>query len=86
MVEPKNLECPIGTPVSSLLDACGGLKDGTYKLIAGGPMMGMAQYTADISVAKGTGAIGTEKFFGVTLANEKACRYLLYRPGRYAAL
>ena len=37
VVEPKNLECPIGTPVSSLLDACGGLKDGTYKLIAGGP-------------------------------------------------
>ena len=57
VVEPKNLECPIGTPVSNLLDACGGLKDGTYKLIAGGPMMGMAQYTADISVAKGTGAI-----------------------------
>jgi len=57
VVEPKNLECPIGTPVSLLLDACGGLKDGTYKLIAGGPMMGMAQYTADIPVAKGTGAI-----------------------------
>ena len=33
------------------------MKDGTYKLIAGGPMMGMAQYTADIPVAKGTGAI-----------------------------
>ena len=57
VVEPKNLECPIGTPVTNLLDACGGLKDGTFKLIAGGPMMGMAQYTADISVAKGTGAI-----------------------------
>ena len=57
VVEPKNIECPIGTPVSNLLDACGGLKDGTYKLIAGGPMMGMAQYTADISVAKGTGAV-----------------------------
>ena len=57
VVEPKNLECPIGTPVSLLLDACGGVKDGTYKLIAGGPMMGMAQYTADIPVAKGTGAI-----------------------------
>ena len=57
VVEPKNLECPIGTPVSNLLDACGGLKDGTFKLIAGGPMMGMAQYTADIPVAKGTGAI-----------------------------
>ena len=57
VVEPKNLECPIGTPVTNLLDACGGLKDGTFKLIAGGPMMGMAQYTADIPVAKGTGAI-----------------------------
>jgi electron transport complex protein RnfC len=57
VIEPKNLECPIGTPVTCLLDACGGVKDGTYKLIAGGPMMGMAQYTADIPVAKGTGAI-----------------------------
>jgi len=57
VIEPKNLECPIGTPVSLLFDACGGLKDTTFKLIAGGPMMGMAQYTADISVAKGTGAI-----------------------------
>ena len=57
VVEPKNIECPIGTPVSLLFDACGGLKDGTFKLVAGGPMMGMAQYTADISVAKGTGAL-----------------------------
>ena len=57
VVEPKNVECPIGTPVSCLFDFCGGLKDGTYKLIAGGPMLGMAQYTADIPVAKGTGAM-----------------------------
>ncbi len=57
VVEPKNIECPIGTPVSLLFDACGGLKDGTYKLIAGGPMMGMAQYTADVPVAKGTGCM-----------------------------
>ena len=57
VVEPKNVECPIGTPVSELLDYCGGLKDNTFKLIAGGPMMGMAQYTTDISVAKGTGSI-----------------------------
>ncbi|MBR3560127.1 MAG: electron transport complex subunit RsxC [Oscillospiraceae bacterium] len=55
--EPKNIECPIGTPVSLVLDACGGLKDGTFKLIAGGPMMGMAQYTTDISVTKGMGSL-----------------------------
>ena len=57
VVEPKNVECPIGTPVSCLFDFCGGLKEGTYKLIAGGPMMGMAQYTADSPVGKGTGAM-----------------------------
>ena len=57
VVEPKNVECPIGTPVSALFDFCGGLKDGTFKIIAGGPMMGMAQYTADIPVGKGTGAM-----------------------------
>ena len=57
IVDPKNIECPIGTPVSLLLDACGGDETVPTKLIAGGPMMGMAQYTADIPVAKGTGAI-----------------------------
>ena len=57
MIEPKNLECPIGTPITKLFDACGGLKDETFKLIAGGPMMGMAQASADFPVAKGTGAV-----------------------------
>ena len=57
VIEPKNIECPIGTPVSKLFDACGGLKDETYKLIMGGPMMGLAQYSTEVSVGKGTGAM-----------------------------
>lgn len=57
VIEPKNLECPIGTPISKLFDACGGLKDDTYKLIMGGPMMGLAQYSVDVPVGKGTGAM-----------------------------
>lgn len=57
VIDPKNLECPIGTPVSDLFDACGGLKDNTCKLIMGGPMMGMAQYTAEVPVGKGTGSM-----------------------------
>jgi electron transport complex protein RnfC len=57
VIDPKNLECPIGTPVSDLFDACGGLKDSTSKLIMGGPMMGMAQYTAEVPVGKGTGSM-----------------------------
>ena len=57
VIEPKNIECPIGTPITKLFDACGGLKDETYKLIMGGPMMGLAQYDVDVSVGKGTGAM-----------------------------
>ena len=57
VVEPKNLECPIGTPVWCLFDACGGLDEKTYKLVMGGPMMGMAQYTTEVPVGKGTGAM-----------------------------
>ena len=56
-VDPKNIECPIGTPISKLFDACGGLREDTYKLIMGGPMMGLAQYNVDVTVGKGTGAM-----------------------------
>ena len=57
VIDPKNIECPIGTPITKLFDACGGLKDETYKLIMGGPMMGLAQYDVDVTVGKGTGAM-----------------------------
>ena len=57
VISPKNLECPIGTPVWCLFDACGGLDEKTYKLVMGGPMMGMAQYTTEVPVGKGTGAM-----------------------------
>ena len=57
VIDPKNLECPIGTPITKLFDACGGLKEETYKLIMGGPMMGLAQYNLDVTVGKGTGAM-----------------------------
>ena len=55
--EPKNLECPIGTPISELLDACGGVKKSTFKILMGGPMMGHAQYDMDAPIGKGTNAI-----------------------------
>ncbi len=38
---PKNLLARIGTPISEVLDYCGGMKDGVKRLIAGGPMMGV---------------------------------------------
>ena len=55
--EPKNLECPIGTPICELLDACGGVKKNTFKILMGGPMMGHSQYDMDAPIGKGTNAI-----------------------------
>ena len=57
VVEPKNIACPIGTPIANLFDACGGLKDETFKLVMGGPMMGTAQYSTEVPVNKGTGCM-----------------------------
>ncbi len=63
--EPKNLYCPIGTPLSELLDTCGGVQKSTFKILTGGPMMGNAQYDMSVPVGKGTNAVlafsGNEK-------------------------
>ncbi len=56
-VEPKNLEVRVGTPLKCVFDACGGVKDTTFKIIMGGPMMGHAQYNLDAPVGKGTNAL-----------------------------
>lgn len=57
--EPKNLITKVGTKFSEIIEQCGGIKEGVTasKLIAGGPMMGLAQYTSDISTNKGSSGI-----------------------------
>ncbi|MPM88417.1 Electron transport complex subunit RnfC [bioreactor metagenome] len=47
----------VGTPVSLLIDKCGGIPEGTGKMINGGPMMGKAFSSTDITVTKGTSGI-----------------------------
>jgi len=53
---PANYLVSLGTPVRAILDAAG-LRADANKLICGGPMMGLAQYTADIAVTKGTSGL-----------------------------
>ena len=55
--EPKNFLARIGTPFSQLIEEAGGLTAEAAKVIAGGPMMGMSQYTLDVPVIKGTSGI-----------------------------
>lgn len=54
---PGNFLVRIGTPVSELIAAAGGLPEDTGKIIGGGPMMGKALTTADVPVVKGTSGI-----------------------------
>ena len=54
--EPKNILCPIGAPLSDLVDFCGGLVKTPKKIIFGGPMMGQAQWDIHAPVSKGTSA------------------------------
>ena len=54
---PKNLLVPIGAPYSALIDYCGGLVKKPWKIISGGPMMGIAQWDINAPVTKGTSAV-----------------------------
>lgn len=51
--EPGNFRARIGTSSLKLIEAAGGLKGEIGKVISGGPMMGMTQYTLDVPVVKG---------------------------------
>jgi electron transport complex protein RnfC len=55
--EPKNLLARVGTPFRSAVDFCGGLKDDVNTVIMGGPMMGLAQWSLDTPIVKGTSGI-----------------------------
>ena len=51
--EPKNLIAPLGTSLTSLIDACGGLVGDARRLVAGGPMMGRTLARLDVPLVKG---------------------------------
>ena len=57
MNKPGNFLVRIGTPVSSLIEAAGGLPDDTGKIVSGGPMMGRTISNTGVPVVKGTSGI-----------------------------
>ena len=66
LMEPKNLLVPIGTPFNDLIEACGH-NENPYKVLSGGPMMGVAQYALSVPTIKGVNAVtvlgSKNKFF-----------------------
>ncbi|MFH0762611.1 MAG: electron transport complex subunit RsxC [Candidatus Omnitrophota bacterium] len=66
LANPANLLVRIGTPIKELIARCGPLKKQPQKIICGGPMMGVAQYSQDTPVIKSTN--------GVILLSESAVK------------
>ena len=54
---PSNVEVLIGTQIKDVFDFCGGFKKDPYKILMGGPMMGVAQYSLETSIIKNTNAL-----------------------------
>lgn len=63
LTNPSNFLTRMGTPMSNLIDAAGGLPEDTGKIIGGGPMMGKALVSTEIPITKGSS--------GVLLMNKK---------------
>ena len=57
VTDPKNFNVKIGTDFSELVEAAGGFKTQPEKIIAGGPMMGMAVFSLNIPVTKTNSAL-----------------------------
>ena len=53
VVKPSNFLARIGTPISALINAAGGITEDTGKIINGGPMMGKAMINTEAPVTKG---------------------------------
>ena len=57
LAQPANFLVRMGTPMSQLIDLCGGMPEGDNKVLAGGPMMGRSLMTTDVPICKGTNAV-----------------------------
>jgi len=55
--KPQVLDALIGTPLSDLVDQCGGYTDDVQRLVLGGPMMGFALHSDEVPLVKGANCV-----------------------------
>ena len=70
---PRNLLVPLGSPLSHLVDCCGGLKCKPAKLISGGPMMGQPLPSLRVPAVKGSNSLLALTAEEVELKPEMPC-------------
>lgn len=68
VVNPGNWRFRLGTPVSKILELAGGVKESPGKMILGGPMMGFAQKSLQVTLMKNTSGV-------LLLAREEVVQY-----------
>ncbi|MFC1657595.1 electron transport complex subunit RsxC [Candidatus Moduliflexota bacterium] len=73
ITKPANLRVRIGTPFSTLAEACGGMKDGVVRVLMGGPMMGIAQHGLEPPVIKGTSGLLFLRKDEINAGPERGC-------------
>ncbi len=71
--QPKNLRARIGTPIKALIEACAGVTSEVGKVIMGGPMMGVSQYSLEVPVVKGTSGIVVQPLSEVEEGSAQPC-------------
>ena len=57
LTNPSNFLTRMGTPMSQLIEAAGGMPENTGKIIGGGPMMGKALVNAEVPICKGSSGV-----------------------------
>ena len=70
---PGNFLVRMGTPFQQLIDACGGLPECDNKVLAGGPMMGLATIDAEVPLLKNNNAITCLAKGAVKVKPTRAC-------------
>ena len=73
VAKPANIEVPIGTLMSDVLEFCGLDKSKMARLVMGGPMMGDALPHADVPVVKATNGILALTTSEIDVAQTQAC-------------
>lgn len=73
IAEPKNLRLRIGTTYEEAIQHCGGFSQQPDRVIAGGPMMGFAQYQLDIPITKGASGILALSSVKCDVGEEEPC-------------
>ena len=88
--EPCNLEVRLGTPFEFVIQNAGGFSKEPKKVLNGGPMMGIAQYTLDVPTIKTTSAIlaftETEKVYDPNMSCIRCGKCTAHCPMRLMPL